>query len=729
MEIKTLFNILLLSLSLATLLITLVSYLLYKLRQIAVQNQPKGLIRLDGVFFKRHAPHFKQLNDQATLSVEKKKSTRDWMAQMGWLLSIVTVVVATTFLIEGYFHERKIEQKKVVSAENLRRLMDMGILKRYPFDPSSKVDTVGEFGGNSRVLDQIENWAHMLASGPVVLWEINRNKKFHGRTYALALKRWSEFGARIGLKIDLRKDISKLPPGSLVIVPQAKSMSAAEWQTVMGLIEKGTHFLFTGPVGVLDGTGAPASQDFAQKIGLHLNPIKRGQWPTHWLWDRSTKPVDHEIPSGLVLDWKPLDFEFGMLRIDGGSETVVESYFNGRPVTGRHTSLKLFEQKSWGLGSWLWTAVDPLETQPTISLENAEFGPGFQIFQDHFIIERMADLLGLPKYRILPYLGQKKAAAVVTLDIGGDLDWTKELLSFFKSEQMFPTLYLARDDIKAFAERFTTLDPLLSLGLKVEATVIEKWSGLRDAFEYIEAGRLDIEEMASRAVSSIRLPHNKLSPSVFNSIAQNQLKTVFVEQGIQRLALVSLNGTTTQLLPESVYTTAEVLESKATSSPQVFLSEMESELKRVVGQEGVWVQDVSTSIVEKKEYYRVLKKFFSTLDHPEIWVTTLPELDQRVRQLNQLSFKIIRTILDKRTGFKIIVKNQSDQILKDLVVQLDFRAQKNWTLQGALPGTGVPSTGIPATEWRPIDRTRGQLSIAQIGAGEELQRVWLGSEQ
>ncbi len=64
MNIKVYFNFILLGLCLTTLFITLITYIIFRLRYSLKSKKDNGLHRMDGHFFRRYAPHLRKANEE-----------------------------------------------------------------------------------------------------------------------------------------------------------------------------------------------------------------------------------------------------------------------------------------------------------------------------------------------------------------------------------------------------------------------------------------------------------------------------------------------------------------------------------------------------------------------------------------------------------------------------------------------------------------------------------------
>ncbi len=108
-DLRSFFNILLLSISLATVILTIISFLVFKVRY-ALKNQfNSNLFNLKGSYFNRYAPHLEKKNKESQDKFEKEVANRKLSPQMKIGLSFGSVFVFIVFALsaENFLVHRK----------------------------------------------------------------------------------------------------------------------------------------------------------------------------------------------------------------------------------------------------------------------------------------------------------------------------------------------------------------------------------------------------------------------------------------------------------------------------------------------------------------------------------------------------------------------------------------------------------------------------------------------
>jgi len=107
MDIKNIFNIILLALSLTTIFITLISYIVFKLRQASSVNSVDDFYKLEGSYFRRYAPELEKLNDEKREEkLAKEKNPKRFYVKILSMFAFVFLVILSVFLVDEYYHSR-----------------------------------------------------------------------------------------------------------------------------------------------------------------------------------------------------------------------------------------------------------------------------------------------------------------------------------------------------------------------------------------------------------------------------------------------------------------------------------------------------------------------------------------------------------------------------------------------------------------------------------------------
>lgn len=138
MILKNVFNIILLSLIFTTLLITIVSYIVFRIRQLTGKRQTEELHHLTGTYFNRYAPHLDLLNKEHILksNTSINETQNAFKIKLAVVFIIIFSIVTLSFLLENQIRFRNELLSKSNQADTYRQLIQEGLLKKFTYNPS-----------------------------------------------------------------------------------------------------------------------------------------------------------------------------------------------------------------------------------------------------------------------------------------------------------------------------------------------------------------------------------------------------------------------------------------------------------------------------------------------------------------------------------------------------------------------------------------------------------------
>lgn len=107
MDVKSLFNIILLGLSLTTIFITMVSYIVFKLRQSSFIGGENEFYKLEGSYFRRYAPELEKRNEELKAEIKKQeRNPRKFYLKIVGMFSFIFLIIVTVLLADEYYQRR-----------------------------------------------------------------------------------------------------------------------------------------------------------------------------------------------------------------------------------------------------------------------------------------------------------------------------------------------------------------------------------------------------------------------------------------------------------------------------------------------------------------------------------------------------------------------------------------------------------------------------------------------
>lgn len=107
MDIKSFFNIVLLGLSLTTIFITMISYIVFKLRQGSIISNNYEFQKLEGSYFRRYAPELEKINERKRAEMRKiERNPKKFYYKIISIFAFVFLIIITLLMADEYYQQR-----------------------------------------------------------------------------------------------------------------------------------------------------------------------------------------------------------------------------------------------------------------------------------------------------------------------------------------------------------------------------------------------------------------------------------------------------------------------------------------------------------------------------------------------------------------------------------------------------------------------------------------------
>lgn len=527
MDLKALLNVILLSLSLATVLITLISYIIYKLKQIAVKNVQNDLYKLEGVFFKRHAPHLERKNLLARMQEKNKQNKKNIHLNLGTLFVIVFGVIGSILLSQSYLLDMQERRKQIASGENLRELVEKGLLRKYEYTPSideKKLKTgitESEIKQSNDIKEKIKVKKIVLAKASTL------NLKMEDST-----ERLSNYFKYLGIEHSV-KSIENLKEYDLAIFTNVEELTLKEKNIINDNIKSKnkSHLFLENFASKIDKVESTWVEDI---LGLQFTVcLENKKRPILFLTD---KPPWWSIPSTYQTDFFVSDEKIcPILKNTNLPISAVDSNYNG-DIEYADQSKKLpvvrsvFYENEKNRNAWLgfWIPEVPLE-----DLQKNEF---LLFYENQILLSTFAWLTEIPMFKFSYWPDPTKTPVALSLGpISKPLDLEFYVDNLLENKIPF-TLFTNSEQKIEIIELFKSLSPknkMFEIGIEVLPNKKPKKqdsSILQEDFYQIENARLDLEEFFGRKTSGIKMHESNLDKSIYFSALDNKLSYYFGKQ-------------------------------------------------------------------------------------------------------------------------------------------------------------------------------------------------------
>lgn len=706
MDIRNFFNILLLSLSLATIFITLTSYIIFRIRNTFANKKVEDLHKLKGVFFDRYAPHLEIENKKKHVKERPKISdTKIFRYKIASVFGLVVVSLITVFLLEDKFSYRMTLQKQVKEHEKLRELIDKGLLRKYDLNEVQPNPNKDEYIGAAKKERQ-KLLFKSLSEQKFSLVTTRRNRNFNKKNHKLAIKAWRDFFERNGLKYRLFEGLNRLPKDSIVILPQLKSLSDGQRQEIKKLFESETQIIVTGPLGSLNGLGMPSKSENLLKDHFDITALTLAQIDNYQASIfKSDVPPYWSITPGRGLQWAPLDL--GEIYIDKENQgKIVWGTSMNRPVTFQSGNLYRTNYKLHTKGNKrrIWTALDPIITKETIQLEKSKdrsIRPFERFYSDEVFVTSFNWLLRKPQVKISNWPKGKTSAAILSVDAEHRYENAKELYEIFEENDIPSTFFVVSD----FYQNNTSVLREIDHDMYEIASHSENHNPFEDltlseTFARISKTRLDIEEVSEQPILGFRPPFEKYDDITLNAIVQNKFTYFFGDSQLLGFYPITIADGGLIFYPRTLNDDFHLDNDPFIVGQDRVVQTMLDDLKIAMDFGGGYFFNIHTHVFGKEVYREKIKDFIKKLPRKNLWLTNFKDITRYYQDKGQYYSSV--NVKDDLTIITINNTAKEKQLIKDLYLYLQLDESR---------------------EYRVISNDKGEAELKKLSPGNYLLKV------
>ncbi|PIK15574.1 MAG: hypothetical protein CES88_02295 [Halobacteriovorax sp. JY17] len=580
MDIKNFFNILLLAISLTTILVTLVSYIVFKLR-LASAKRTLTDDPLEGAFFRRFSPLIqKSFNEQRERQDKDNKKKVSFKVKFVSLFLFLFTVIASLLLFEDYFSYRRVLSDRVLSASNFRELVKQGHLKTYTYTPREESAVILKMISRNTV-DQREYLLGQLRKQNFCIISTPRALRFSKENHSLALLQWKDFFKRNNLNYRVRNSILE-SSNCLSIYPHILSLSNSQRKV---LKESKYPFLVTGGFGEIDGLGGEVETSLLEDLLGRKIQSEDSALPTlisserDYLW---------EIDGGSYLPWLPIDISFA--HVTSREANILSSNYNGR-VLRKNSKLLSREVREEKL---TWTSLDPIDHP----------------YSDLVFLNIFAKMKSIPVFKIANHRDSKTGVSFVYRQDqpSDDLKDARELFAPLKGAWTLFTNNFSYEDLDARTSKEATSEVAI---LTSPNHNFEKLDN-RSTFNLVENVRLKLEELSFSGVKGLTSHNDFLSDALLDASDQNKLTYLYGTTKEISYSPVLLSGLNYFLVPKMFKSLRELLDDKSLSTADDLVRSLEEIFSDSQSVGGLAIYDLSSlgvsDYMAKEAFEEILSK-------------------------------------------------------------------------------------------------------------------------
>jgi hypothetical protein len=665
MDIKKIFNIILLALSLSTIFITLISYIVFKLRQAASAKIGKDEYDLEGTYFRRYAPELKKINKiKQEEALQKQQDPKRKIYKFASMGAFVFFVIFTIFMMEDYFKYRAQIEDKITTAEEFKRLIAQGLLARNEFNPYYGPVAIEEdisFSSKEQfasVLSELQKESFCLSS----TWRTNKfNQDFHLQAKSV----WEDFFKRNNLSYKVYKSLNSKIKCHWVL-PHHASLSGSEWKILKNIMQTNL-VIFTGNSLFYNGVGKQNSTDrFYELFGHSIKSTDKVLASKI----NPEKGLFTEIPSGHLIDWHPIDKNSSHIKTNSIASLIPANFENQR--LGQNT--KDYYSYIAQAENTVWLGLDPIS------------GAGIdQYYSDLTLLVLINKNLSRPIVKISDLKDKTKSRISLVLNVDDPkvrLDPILEELNDFNIDY---SLVANGDILNSIEDRDLFKYIKDSLVINDSETDIDKLN-LKETFDLVQSERFNVEEVLKKKVTGLLPLNEEFDKKLLTAIGMDNYDYVFGGKKIDSNSPVKLKGGDMLYLPRSSKNSDAINTDPLMVNPDDIYDFLKSEYSQNKNFNAPYILSVSNSGYDNNIFKNALIRFiknnknkFSTLSSLMNWYQVKNKISVKTKLSRGKWIIVLENKSSENTGpFNLLVSYKGkDDVIKIESIKSQEKLEKS----------------------------------------------------
>lgn len=618
MDAQNIFNLILLTLSLATILLTLVSYILYRAKQTTGPVTPSKKIKLEGVFFRRYLPkkHVEAIeNEGVTPHVRSQKEFIIVPKKIVPFFILISVVIFFSLFVSNALKRKEAP----VYASHLRVSKD-------------EIASAG--------LEKID--ATVLA--PLARHPSLKDKKYfvfasaRGETPP-AILAWNKFLSESGLT----KITEKWSEADVVIIPQAVQLKDSDRSNIESAINAGKTVIATGAIGYLNGVGKKGDHDWSARwFGVQFAPSSHASEYLPVVLSGAQSAIN--LTPGLLLNWSPTDNKYTASAKLGENVLAFESDYQGHP----HDAVRMVIH-SVKKSRTLWMAMDPNDKMETYALSA--------------LVEAIAWTAHEPMVKISNWPKNLPGALLLSVDSEDQFSNIASLAQVFSKLKLAATFMVVSHLYQKDPKILPLNSDLVEIGSHSEDHSLFEGQGIDQQYERIQKSLNEIESISQSTIYGFRAPEEKSDNATLLAASKLGLKWMATKSLFVRRAPVwVVEG---QLLIFPRITLDDYGIQKINLPPADIAKQLLEEARSSYQVGGMDLLNVHSHVFGKESYPKHLEEALRSIAELKGWHPTFTEAYQwwNARSHTSLEFDDVK--------MNLTVRNRSKSTLSQAVILVD----------------------------------------------------------
>lgn len=640
----------------ATLLLTLVSYSVYKIRQLPVDGKSKASpVKVEGAFFKRYLTSSlrSEYFPQNSAAKQSKNAFFDSInKKLGLFFGIICTIIFASFMFEVLVtHDVHFFDEKEYTAR-VKALHAKGIFEHYDFNRSFDNVNLEETVPNATV-PQLDYLLTELRKRTIQLFTTEQNQRFNPVASRLALSAWTTFLKSHQIAYSFTSSIPAPYRNIILVLPQVSVLSNAQRTQLESYVAQSGIVLATGPIGVLDGEGKQSSSSTWSNtvFSVQFTAATDEQRKSNTWFSGGGAPW-WEIPPGTQIPWQIIDSRYQANM----SADATAAMWEIRNVHGGSNSRTPRSVLSNGKNKrTAWTLLDPVshlhETKSAV-----------EVYQDLAFISLLAWEAGIPIAKVATWPDGKTSAIVPTVEIQA-VDSDTKNLAVKLNELKIPTSYFVNvDQMKPFEslqKRLNQTEIIPALNAQTELPSLY----LKGQFEQIERARLETEYYTGNPTIGFHVLNGSYDLNTIKALMQNHIRYLSGDTQYFQLAPTFISNGELMVLPGSYANEIDVNNKKESNDIVELKGKFDSVIDTTSALQGMYVFQIHPEVYAEKGYSIVIPETLKRLEQdPNTVILSMSDSVRWWKARNQLGVTIKRS--DKDRLQISLVNSSSDKVSK-----------------------------------------------------------------
>lgn len=643
-----------LALCVTTIMITLVVFIVFKVRQGLSGTNITDKIFLDGVFFRRYSPKLEAINEEYKKKIAKRMKPMDPRKKLILIFAGTFTFVLSMISFESFYvHRRQIEQR-IVKAQEIQKMIEKGMLRKYSYNLAEEFQALNEFiPKNSKAI--YLNTISRLKQYDFIMLDSLLSQTFGKKDYFTSFERWKKFLEKSNLKFKIQNNLpSSLEDNQVLILPNTISLTMKERQILDKLIDVNSKIILEGRIGHLNKNGGQNMDgDYIQRFDIFISKNTSKSFPNTQL---NSILQDSFLPLFSPFFW-PDRNDFDYFSPNENIYLYASNSTNqiNRDELGREQIKAKKVRKNV-----LWLSNPPFSETESES-EN-------DILINNYLVSKMIlDSFGHPFVKLARWPEGKKIALVNYFVANTNLDDIRYILSYYNQYNMPLTIFLntnkySEDDIREFYNNYPNE---YSLYLELDFSQLKYRK--TNLFEQIQSERIRLERLTASKVAGVFFSDFIPNTDTYNIFAQNRLEYIYASNFFNRLSPYYLNHGKNMFYSKYFEADDEIFSENVITTVKSFEDYLTKHIENLKQYEGIYTLGIRNQSLAKRynrPFLNIIKDLYE--EDKTIWMTSFSDLSDWVNLRNSIS--IIEN--DK----KVTIKNQNDTQVSKIMLKVQNAA-------------------------------------------------------